>query len=313
MPNDQNAPVFAGQNYVDMASAPGGDVNFDDLFPIEDGNQPAPQAAGTEQPPASQPQAPVVEEDFLKAGSSIYKTREEAARGIEHKDATIERLRQFAIQQTGYDPLAERQVTQPQATHQQPPTQQQGSQFQYLGNGKRYYEDLSAAVSKGDMDRYEQIQRTYNSEVLQSAIGPAAPLLGEVARQRAVREVAKQIPEFQQFVDSDGYREVLDRMPILKNAIQMAENDFNMAPKLSELYQLTYLAHAGSRRNGTQAPPVTQVPTTPAARPTTTPSTMTPPSSSTTSVNTPDWARNSEVRKQLIKDSETRGVLDIKF
>src|SRR6185312_13675913 len=89
---------------------------------------------------------PTVEDFFLKAPTgSVYKTKEDAERGIAEKDSTIENLRKFAIEQTGFDPLTKRQVAQvpvrtPQATP--PPTPEDNS---YVKNPKKYVEDLSKA------------------------------------------------------------------------------------------------------------------------------------------------------------------------
>ena len=282
---------------VDLSAAPGADTTWEDLFPSEDAPTPPQTTAAPEHPPQEPPQAPPpAPEFFIRASKSVYKTPEDAVKGLDEKDSLIDSLRQYAIEKTGYDPVTR------QPARQEPQAPQ--SQFQYLGNGKKLFDDLSDAVTRRDPERYEQVLRTYNNEQLAVNFAPVAPLLSEVARQKAIRTSGKDIPSF---LDSPEYKQTLEAMPTLQNAIQSAEADFSFSDRLPELYQLAYLAAQGRRVQAAPPQPVPQTPP-PAARPTTAPSTMTPPAPG---VN-PDM-RTSEGRKALIRDAESRGVLDFKF
>lgn len=289
------APGFDGAR-LNFSEAPGGDISFDDLFPSEEGNQPAePQVSAPGTQPSAAPQAPPPPPDFyLKAGESVYKSAEDAAKGIEHKDSLIGRYRKF-LSDNGLDPdtLSPARQTPPQ-------------EINYMSDGKRYYQDLVAAVQKGDEEAYARVQHKYVND----AIAPAIPFITEVARQKAVREVTSEVPGFTSFIDTPQYKEVLDGIPLLKQAISVAENDLNQSANLNQLYKIAYLTAQG--RNLSQAPPAA-----PAAQPTPSPagrtmttSTMTPPPPGP---GTSDWATNREARKSLIRDMESRGVQDVKF
>lgn len=302
MPNQQLPPGFDGA-HLDFSDAPGGDVSFDELFPPE-GNQPQPQAAPSQPEPQATPTQP--EEDFfLKAGQSVYKTAEDAKHGIEHKDNLIARYRSYLAQQ-GVDPDNLTSTRQPEP---QPEPQAQSSPYKYLNNSKRLFEDLAKAASKGDADSYARTLGEYLDERMNAQYEPVKPLLAEVARQRAVRQLSGEVQGFDQFLGSNDYRETLDKLPVLKDAITRAEADINAAPVLDQMYRIVYLVNRGLKPAQPQAAPQPTQPT-PAARPTTAPSTMTPPAPS---VDTRNWATSTEARKQLIRDAEGKGIGDIRF
>lgn len=287
MPN----PNSSGQ--MDFHDAPGADMSFDDLFPSE-ADTAVVQPAAPETPPAEKPQAPAPD-FFIKAGRTVYKTQADAEEGISHKDTLIDKYRSFLATQ-GVDPDT-LQTVPPKPT--EPP-----SPYTYLGNDKKLYTDLAAAADRRDPEAYARTLRQYNSEVLASEFAPIAPLISEVARQRAIRQVSSEVPEFTNFVASEDYRQTLETLPRLKEAISHAENDFRGADSLGELYKIAYLASQGRRK----PEPVVAVPNPTPTRPTTSPSTMTPPTPTT-----PPNMRTSEGRKTLIRDLEARGVLDRTF
>lgn len=289
-----------------MDAAPGADINFDNLFPIEDENMVRPQApSGT--PAASAPQAP---SEYLKAGTSVYKTREEAEQGLAHKDALVNKYRSY-LQTNGIDPNTFQPVpgSRPQAPTSQTPPAEIDS---YMNNEDALFDRLSAAAVKGDKKGYVGLLRKYNEELLQSQFAPVAPLISEVARQRAARQVSSEIRDFSNFQTSDDYNRTLDSLPRLKQAIEYAENNFSAADSLGELYKIAYLVRQGTNRPA-EVTPVVQAPvqsTMPSApqRPTLTSSTMSVPAPST-----PANIATSDGRKTLIRDAEARGIADMVF
>lgn len=305
MPNDPAATS------VNLQDAPGANLSLDDLFPVDPASNmsadPQGPTSGTPlQPPQAPQTPPPPPEFFLKAGHSVYKTADEAARGIEHKDTLIDRYRSY-LEQQGLDPdtLQPKQAATP-GTPQAPPS--------YLRDGKKYYRDLVEAVQRGDEEGYARVQQQFLMEGISSVLGPAIPLVSDVARTKAVRQVSTEIPDFNSFIDSQPYREVLDSMPLLKDAIGRAESDFSQASQLSDLYKIAYFAGQG-RRNLSAAPAQPTTPTQPTARPTTmTSSTLTPPPPTTNpNLTTSDMLRDREARRAWIKEREASGIRDIKF
>jgi hypothetical protein len=293
---NKTSPGFDGAR-VALTDAPGGDIPFDDLFPPE-GSQPDPQvSAGT--PPQQEPQTPP--EFFLRAGNSVYKTAEDAAKGVEHKDTLIDRYRAYLAEQ-GIDP--DTLQTKPKQTPQSP-----DDPYKYLGKDGSLFDALSDAVSRKDKAAYDRAMNAYQQEQLNATLGPLAPLISEVAQQRAVRRVSEEAKDFGTFRYSDEFQTARKQIPLLDNAIKAAEGDFRMADQLPDLYKMVYLIHQGVRK---PEPVVTttSVVNPPTARPTTTPSTMTPPPPG---VPTTNWATDSGQRKQLIKDMETKGIKDFQF
>lgn len=310
MPDPNVVSPGASGTRIDMSGAPGSDISFDDLFPPSEGPA-APQAPqGTI--PLQQPQA--VDQPFLKAGSSIYNTAEEAARGLEHKDQLVARYRAF-LSENGFDPNELKPVVKPQAA----PEPQTPSPYKYYKSNK-LFSSLSNALSNKDMAAYEQIQSEFAAEAaqdqIQQILAPYAPLLAETARQRAIRDVSKEIPDFVNFYGSANYKAVTDRIPLIREMEAIGESNPSAASRLPELYKMSYLISQGMNP---QAPPAQVVPPVqnpPTARTQTTslsPSSLTPPSQG---VDTRSWAQsqgngrqlNTDARKQLIKDFEGRGI-----
>lgn len=293
---------------VDLSTAPGADINFDDLFPVEAESLVVapPQAAPGTNPPAAAPQAPQGNEFFLQGNTSRYKTAEEAIKGLDTKDAMIDNYRNF-LKTKGINPdTLEAVQPEPQA----PSTPQ--SPYKYLNNEQKLYEDL-ARQARTDPAAWGRTLREYNQEVLSAQVAPILPLLTEVSRQRAVRQVSQEATDFPTFIGSPAYSETLNKVPILKQAIENAENNFNMADSLPQLYQLAYMVGQNFRKPEPVAAPAAPAPVaaTPQhpARPTTTsPSYMTPPQP-----GAPPDMRTSAGRKALIQDMEARGIKDFSF
>lgn len=282
-----------------MSSAPGADIPFDELFPNE-GDHAAAQTSATEATPQNQPQAP---EFFLKAGKSVYKTSEDAAQGVAHKDQLIDRYRSY-LQEQNIDP--DTLQTKPKPSVQDP-----NDPYRYFGKEGKIFDDLSDALTRRDKAGYDKVLDRAFDERLDSRLGPLAPLIAEISQQRAVRQVSEQAKDFSTFRYSEDFNTVRRSIPLLDNAIKAAESDYRMSDQLPDLYRMVYLIHQGGAKPESAAPTVqTTVQTSPSVRPTMASSTMTPPPPG---VNTQNWATNSDSRKQLIKDFENRGIQDKPF
>lgn len=310
MPN--NVSTGFDRGYIDMSKAPGSDTSFDDLFPVEG----EPPAAAVPQPPAqgtNPPQPPQAPQPFLKAGDSVYNTAEDAINGTVHKDTLIARYRTY-LQEQGIDPneLKPIERQEPQA----PAPQTTGPQYKYLNNGKKYYGDLEAAVKVRDMESYERINREYQNEVMDSRLAPYLPIMAESQRQRAIRVVSQELPNFQTFLESQAYKDTLKSMPLFGDMVGYAERDPNLADKLPQVYKAIYLAHQGMNPPA-QVPTVqTPSPTNPTGRQgTMIPSSLTPPPPGVDTRGN-NWTlsqgqgrqQTSAARTQLIEDGKARGI-----
>lgn len=232
-----------------MADAP--DLTFDQMFADTTSQTPSvPQVPEPQTPAPSQSQF-----EIKTSTGTVYKTVEDAVKGIEHKDATIDRLRTELALRDGVDPITKQPIHSPA---------QQGSS--YLQDQKKYMKDLASAVEKGDEDAYFQTQAKFVSDLL----APIAPIITDFAKSRAVERVSSEISEFSTFRSSDDFKVVLKDNPALAGAIQAAESDFRGHEQLPELYRLAYLAAQGRKlpeilrqqreaaAKQTQAPPVRQ-------------------------------------------------------
>jgi len=303
MPTNTALSSGFDSGHIDLSGAPGADTSFDDLFPPEGAPAAQPQAAQGTQPPQP-PQAPSQQQPFLKAGDTVYLTAEEAARGVQHKDELVARYRAF-LAENGFDPNELRpREPEPQVQPTAP------SKYKYLGNGKQYYQDLAKAADprNPNPEEYERITRQYQQEVFADMYAPYAPLMAESARQRAVRQVSSEIPNFQAFLDSPEFKKTTESIPLYKDMLQLGENDPEASKRLPEVYRMIYLTYQGmSRQQANSNPAPSAPPVTPTVRPTPTlsPSSLTPPSPG---VDTRNWTTNPEARKQLIADSKARGI-----
>lgn len=306
MPNTDLSPGYKGAN-VDLSGAPGADNSWDDLFPPEGVPAGQPQ---TVQGTSPQSQAPQVlntpNQPFLQAGQTVYLTPEAAVEGTIHKDQYIDRVRTF-LRDQGFDPnRLERTQVEPVPQVTGPSN---GSQFKYYGQGQKYFDALAQAADRKDRNAYEQVTREYNQEALNATLAPYGPLLAEVARQRAVRQVTSEIPDFQRFSETPEFRKTVDSIPLLRELANIGESDPNAAARLPEVYKTVYLIYQGSRNTQVssqapvmQAPPVMNTPTV-RQNPTLPQSTLTPPAPG---VDTANWTTDPAARKQLIQDGRER-------
>lgn len=298
---------IAPNGVVQLQQAPAGldDATFDSLFPAEPASvtvAPAQQATaqpGTQPAQVQQTQQPAAttqptQDFFLKGNTSVYKTLEEATKGVNEKDAFIEQLRQRYALTTGIDPITGQPVGQ--ATQQQ--------QQDYVQNPTKYLEDLYTAAKGGRPEDYRDVQ----SKFIFDAVKPLQPLLQKVARDQAASEAGAEIKGMNEFLSSPVYHKALDSNPELKQAISVGEQDYRFHSRLPGLYKLAYLTAQGMQlpellkaqaaQSQTTAQPTQPVRTT--VQPTTT-------SRSTTQTAQPSF-KTVEGIKAIIADAEARGV-----
>lgn len=223
----------------------GNAITWDELFPPESNAQTASPAATTPavvtpqnaQAPAAQqavtaPAAPVIQ---TKTGT-VYKTVEDAIKGIEHKDTVIADMRSRMILATGIDPL----TGQPA---QQTASQQQPAQKNYMQDKKGFYDDLVTAAQKNDAEGVWNAQ----AKLVFDALAPIAPVLSDFAKEKAVSTVSSEIKDFREFYSSDNYKQALNETPELANAIAIAENNLQEQHRLAGLYKVAYRISQGLR------------------------------------------------------------------
>jgi hypothetical protein len=288
-------PTYDGKNGLNFSDAPTGDIALDDLFPPE-GAHFEPTTAPAE-PQATEPQAQPVEtlpdEYFLKTPTgTVYKTQEDAARGVAQKDDLIATLRERYKKDYGIDPLKEDGTVQ-----QPPPRQPEPPQNVDL------WKKLEAAAKTGDTTAWNNTMETWLQAKLEAQLQPYIPIVQQGAVARAQEEAASRIPGFREFRNSPDFEIAASKLPIVKQAIEMSEQNIQAAGQLPQLYELVYLVNQGLKaaeiaRTGAHTPNPA-----PTARPTQTPSTMTPPPPA----GTPDL-RTHEGRKNLIEAAERRGI-----
>jgi hypothetical protein len=270
-------------------------LGFDDLFPAETAEPNVP--AGTSQEPVPQSQAAPQTPSFepIKAGDSVYNSKEDLIKGIEHKDALIRQLRQ----QTS--------APQPEPTQ----TQQVSQALEgYMRNPERYLQDLVKGA-ESDPRMYVQAQAGLIDERLNEVLAPFASMITEIGKERAAQAVASEIPDFQQVRGSQEFKQVLEELPDLKQAIEMGEQVPQMQDKLPGLYKVAYFAARGRQLPDLlkqQQQAVAQ--TAPQqVRPTLTSSTVGPPTTQGAAHN----VLTPEGRRAWLAEMESRGILDRKF
>jgi hypothetical protein len=238
---DQVAP----NGSVNLSDSPStlDDATFDSLFPADGpapSVAPAPQVQTQPQPnvapstpnPASvaQPQ-PQPDQYFLKGRTSVYKTAEEAQRGVDEKDAVIEQMRQRYALVTGIDPLTGKPlgaVAAPQDNN-------------YQTNPNQYLNDLVEAAKSGQPQAYTSVQTKFINDTL----APIAPLVERAAKEQALEAVAREYPEAPKFIGTQPYQRALQANPELKEAITVAEHDLRFHSRLPGLYKLAFLTGQG--------------------------------------------------------------------
>lgn len=292
---------------VAPTTAPEADLSFDEIFgspndglvvtdPQTTATQPTGDVPKPNPDPAPQapPQQPTWE---LKTPTgTVYKTQEEAIRGIAEKDTLIETLRQEAIARTGIDPVTRKPAgKQPEAPQS------------YLQNPAAFTKDLRKAVESNDDMAYAQA----NMKLLADFLSPIEPLITSYAQQKAIDSVSKDIAQFQEFRNSADFQKVMDANTALKQAISVAEGDVRLSSQLPELYKLSYWASQGLKTPDLIAQARAQA--APAAAPT---PVRTPMQSTTLAPVAPSAAptvSTSEGRKAIIAAFEQGGGLNLKF
>lgn len=205
---------------------PGGELSLDDLFP----NPEIPQQGNVS---GSQPQSqPAPPEYFLKASTgTVYRTPEDAVRGTEEKDRTIERLKSEKAQ------LESRLA----------PSTPQSAQPDFAEDA---YDRLAAAAQKGDKKAYIAAL----ADVQMATLSQFAPALTGVYEQQAITSNEAEVKDFRGWLSGPEYTRTLEQFPALGHAISIAKSDPRQAGQLGEFYRLAYRAYAGdpARINETQ-------------------------------------------------------------
>lgn len=275
---------------VDLNGAPGGDLNLDDIFGNEDvlGSQ-------TTTPESNTPQATTTEpEPFLKTSTgTVYKSAEDAVKGVEHKDQLITQLRQQLNEATGKDPL--KRTPEPTNVNKN-----------YLDDKGLYFRDLSKSVEDKNPERYMEVQ----TKLIYDTLAPLAPAITSLVRNSAIESLEKELPDFRKFAASDDYSQTLEKFPLLKGAIEVAERNPQASNQLPEFYKLVYNAHRGSKlpeiveqARSSAAPQTT--------RPTVSSGVTTPPSNAAVAA-TPSL-ETKEGRKAIIEQQEKSGILNLRW
>jgi hypothetical protein len=305
---------------------PGGDADFDSFFSgvgkqgeeVADSNAIPPVEPTTE---PTEPVAPVTAEpprapEFVlkTATGTVYKTPEDAVRGIEQKDQLISQLRSMVSAVTGEDPLRKSGAVPGQTTAQPQPVS-------YLRDSRRYAEDLTKAADAGqktgNWDAYRNVQAQLQFEVTQQAVGPYMPVVQNVGRQQAMDEVSRSVPEFRKFYGSEEYNKVLESRPKLAGFIQLAETQPTLQEELKELYHSVYDSAQAAKlpelvkQNQPPSNP-TPAPRMPIA-PMTRPSLNVPDQGRTPSQTPKPGLQTSAQRQALIEQLKQRGVEDFVF
>lgn len=239
---DQIAPG----GVVQLNNAPAGldDATFDSLFPAEPSQpvvQPAQQATatqGTQQTQQTQQTQSVTQTQtqqdqfFLKGDRSVYKTAEDATRGINEKDAVIEQLRQRYALTTGIDPITGKPVAINGQTQET---------VDYATQPDRYLDDLYNAAKKGGPEAYRDVQAKF----IFDTVKPLQPILQKAARDQAIESLTTEIPAAKGFVGTPAYAKALELNPELQQAVSIGEHDQRFHSRLPGLYKLAYLTAQG--------------------------------------------------------------------
>jgi len=277
---------YAGGQALDMSDAPGGDFSLDDLFPPE-GPDTSPQAQAEPAAPSPEPQAqpvPVEEEFFLKTPTgTVYKTKEDAIKGIAHKDTLI----------------AEYNRNKPVAT----PTPTPAGPINYAQDPNKFWDDMADAQTKGDKLAFARTLQQFMSD----NFAPYVPAVQYGVVQKAFETVSNELPDFRTFHASEDYKNSVEASPVLKQAIEMAENNVQASGQLPELYKLAYMLNLG--RKSAEVARTAQAPVREpqAVRPTTTPGTMS--REPIANAGAPDIT-TSEGRKAIIERAKQAGLMD---
>lgn len=302
VPNIPDSPSVANPGFGN--GVPEADLSFDDLFGsptdglvVTNPQTTAPNPTGDTKPtiePA--PQAPAPTFELKTPTGTVYKSQEDAIRGIAEKDTLIETLRQEAIARTGIDPV----------THKPAGRTPEGPRS-YLQDPVSFTKDLRKAVESNDDMAYAQA----NMKLLADFLSPIEPLITSYAQQKAVDSVSKDIQDFQSFRNSADFTNTLDKVPALREAIKVAESDVRLSGQLPELYKVAYWSSQGLRTPDLIAAARAQVQPAAPQTPVRTPmqsTTLAPESGGPAPT-----VSTTEGRKAIIAAFERNGGLDFKF
>jgi hypothetical protein len=282
----------------------GNAITWDELFPPDaapaapasqtattpaQGTQPAVQVPAVQQP-ATTPATPVIS---TKTGT-VYKTVEDAIKGIEHKDTVIADMRSRMILATGIDPLTGQPAQQAAAPQPQ--------RANYMQDKQRFYNDLVTAAQKNDAEGVWNAQ----AQLVFDAMAPLTPVLTKIAKQDAVESVSAEIQDFKEFFHSANYKQALSETPELGDAIAAAESDLSHQHRLPGLYKVAYRISQGLRLPEILKAQQVSTPSQP-VRQTTAASTLTP----ATQTNVQPGLYTKEGRKELQARFEASGGADL--
>lgn len=265
-----------------------------ELFPADATQATTPEVVPDAQltPAAVQPVVPSVQDEvFVKAASgTVYKTREAAEQGIAQKDALIEQMRQRIQLATGIDPISQRPV--------QVLADNRGDSYQT--NKQKYVDDLKKASTPEELVDVQ-------TKFMLDALAPIAPAITAATRAQAINRTEQDIPGFRAFYGSAQYKETLEKVPDLRDAIDAAEADLKFHDRLPGLYKVAQLVSQGIQLPELLKAKPTQQSTTP-QRPTNTGSTSAPPETTTSAPG----LNSSAGRKAIIESFEkaNTGVLN---
>lgn len=295
---------IAPSGVVQLGNSPAGldDATFDSLFPAESSQATQQTQPAIAQPGTTQTQTPVVQDPqngfFLQGDKSVYKTAEDAQRGVNEKDALIEQLRQRYALTTGIDPITGKPVTNQNV--------QQG-ETDYYQQPDQYLDALYNAAKKGGPEAYRDVQAKF----LFDALKPIQPVFQKLAKDQALETLSVELPATKGFVGTPSYTKALELNPELKQAISISETDQRFHSRLPGLYKLAYLTAQGMQLPELLRAQATQTQTT-----TQTTQTQTTPVRTTVQSTTPSPASQTarpsfktiEGIRAYIQDAEARGV-----
>ena len=316
MPDNPNNPTPAtstGSKTPESSSdaenwlndAPGGDQDFDTMFSLD---QTPDQGLESPTEPVVQPPAP--QEPFLKAASTVYETPEDAIRGTDEKDRIIRNVtqnREQIAKALGVDPISgevvQRDNGQPQAAAL--------VEKSYEQDPNAYVSDLQKAAAENNSQKFFEIHQKLVDEELDRRLGPVIPLVTNFAKQHAIEQIGADPKSFNSFLASEDFKAVVEELPLLREAISLAENDVAQAAQLPGLYRMAYLTSVGlKQQTPTAGQPVAVAPIPPVRpRPTSSSATMAPPTIPGTE---PDQS-TPEGRAEIIRRAEAAGVDNLKW
>lgn len=308
MPETNTSVTNSPTSTTWLDEAPGADLPFSELF----GESPDVSSTATETQTTAAPDAASVlqttPEPVTQTTSSfristktgtIYDSLEAATSGIEEKDTVIEQLRQRFIATTGVDPLKKNQ-TPPPSPADTP---------NYLQDPDKYAQDLYSAAKKNDAKGYQRTQL----QLFEQYLGPALPMFQEFVRERAQDQVSStshslpaESKTFREFRNSPAFSKVMEQNGVLAQAVTNAEQNFQFASQLPELYRLVYNTYVASN-----LPEVVRAAPAAVANVTTTPPSLVRQSSTTTL--SPTSPSTSQSDNELLRTKDGRAEIKRRF